>query len=139
MNPRFRKILSLILFVLILIQCGEKNSEEYVQEGLKYLKNEQYDSARISFLKALKKDSNNLQGYYSLGGIYNYQKKFNKAEKAFKTVLKIDPTHHNAWYSLGFTYELMNKKEKAEDSYKKYHRLKKKMDSLVSQEKYWGL
>ena len=136
MTLRFRKILTLILFALILIQCSEKNSAEYVQEGLEYLKDEQYDSARKSFLKAIEKDANNPEGYYSLGGIYNYQKKLKKAEQAFKSVLKIDPTHHNAWYSLGFTYELMGQKEKAEESYKKHHRLKKKMDSFITQEKH---
>ena len=76
MTLPFRKILTLILFVLILIQCGEKNSEEYLQEGLEYLKHEQYDSARESFLKAIEKDANNSEGYYGLGGIYNYQKKY---------------------------------------------------------------
>ena len=96
MTLPFSKILILILFSLILIQCSEKNSEEYVQEGLEYLKREQYDSARKSFLKAIEKDANNPEGYYSLGGIYNYQKKLKKAELAFKSVLKIDPTHHNA-------------------------------------------
>ena len=66
----FHKILTLILFALILIQCSEKNSAEYVQEGLEYLKHQKYDSARESFLKAIEKDSNNSEGYYSLGGIY---------------------------------------------------------------------
>ena len=136
MTLLFNKILTLILFSLILIQCSEKNSEEYVQEGLEYLKHEQYDSARKSFLKAIEKDANNPEGYYSLGGIYNYQKKLKKAERAFKSVLKIDPTHHNAWYSLGFTYELMGQKEAAEESYKKHHRLKEKMDSFINQEKH---
>ena len=132
----FHKILTLILFALILIQCSEKNSAEYVQEGLEYLKHEQYDSARNSFLKAIEKDANNSEAYYSLGGIYNYQKEYKKAERAFKSVLKIDPTHHNAWYSLGFTYELMGQKEEAEESYKKYHHLKEKIDSFITQEKH---
>ena len=136
---RFRKILTLILFVLILTQCSDKNSGEYVQEGLEYLNHEQYDSARESFLKAIEKDAKNPEGYYGLGGIYNYQKNFKKAEQAFKSVLKIDPIHKNAWYSLVFTYELMGKKEEAEESYKKYRRLKGKMDSLMSQEKHWDL
>ena len=132
----FHKILTLILCVLILTQCSEKNSREYVKEGLEHLNNEQYDSARKSFLKAIEKDASNVEGYYGLGGIYNYQKKFKEAERAFKTVLKIDPTHHNAWYSLGFTYELMGKKDEAEESYKKYRRLKGKIDSLINQEKH---
>ena len=132
----FHKILILMLFVLILTQCSEKNSGEYVKEGLEHLNHEQYDSARKSFLKAIEKDASNVEGYYGLGGIYNYKKKFKEAERAFKTVLKIDPTHHNAWYSLGFTYELMGKKDEAEESYKKYRRLKQKIDSLMNQEKH---
>jgi len=130
------KILSLLLLAMILTQCSDKKSGEYVQEGLKHLNQEQYDSARKSFLKAIEKDANNAKGYYGLGGIYNYQKKFKDAEQAFKSVLKIDPTHHNAWYSLGYTYELMGKKDEAETSYKKYRRLKGKMDSLMDQEKH---
>ena len=132
----FHKILTLILCVLILTQCSEKNSREYVKEGLEHLNNEQYDSARKSFLKAIEKDANNAEGYYGLGGIYNYEKNFEEAERAFKAVLKIDPTHHDAWYSLGFTYELMGKKDEAEESYKKYRCLKGKIDSLINQEKH---
>ena len=128
----FHKILTLILCVLILTQCSEKNSREYVKEGLKHLNKEQYEAARKSFLKAIEKDANNAEGYYGLGGIYNYEKNFEEAERAFKAVLKIDPTHHNAWYSLGFTYELMGKKDDAEESYKKYRRLKGKIDSLIN-------
>ena len=132
----FHKILTLILCVLILTQCSEKNSREYVKEGLEHLNNEQYDSARKSFLNAIEKDANNAEGYYGLGGIYNYKKNFEEAERAFKAVLKIDPTHHNAWYSLGFTYELMGKKDETEESYKKYRRLKGEIDSLINQEKH---
>ena len=132
----FYKLLALILLVMILTQCSDKNSGEYVQEGLEHLNHEQYDSAKKAFLKAIEKDANNADGYYSLGGIYNYQKKFKDAEQVFKSVLKIDPTHHNAWYSLGYTYELMGKKDEAEASYKKYRRLKGKMDSLMSQKEH---
>ena len=133
---RFFKILVLVMLMLILTQCSDKKSAEYVQEGLDYLGKQQYDSARTSFLKAIEKDQNNAKGYYGLGGIYNYQKKYQDAEKAFKSVLKIDPTHQNAWYSLGYTYELMGRKDEAEESYKKYRRLKEKMDSLMNQEKH---
>jgi len=130
------KFLSFLLLAMILTQCSDKKSSEYVQEGLNYLQHEQYDKARDAFLKSIEKDANNAGGYYGLGGIYNYQKKYKGAEQAFKSVLKIDPTHHNAWFSLGYTYELMGKKEEAEESYKKYRRLKGKMDSLMSLEKH---
>jgi Tfp pilus assembly protein PilF len=131
----FPKFLALILLGIILTQCSDKKSSEYIQEGLEHLQHEEYDSAKKSFLKAIEKDTNNTNGYYNLGGIYNYQKQFNEAEQAFKSVLKIDPTHHNAWYSLGYTYELTGKKEESKASYEKYRRLKRKMDSLVDQKK----
>ena len=132
----FYKFLALVLLGMILTQCSDKRSDEYVQEGLEYLNKEQYDSAQEAFLKAIEKDVNNADGYYGLGGIYNYQKKFKDAEQALKSVLKIDPTHHNAWYSLGYTYELMGNKDESEESYKKYRRLKGEMDSLMNQEKH---
>lgn len=132
----FPKFLALILLGMILTQCSDKSSGEYVQEGLEHLKHEEYDSAKDSFLKAIEKDAKNADGYYNLGGIYNYEKKFPDAEQAFKSVLKIDPTHHNGWYSLGYTYELMGNKEESEASYEKYRRLKGKMDSLMDPEKH---
>jgi tetratricopeptide (TPR) repeat protein len=131
----FPKFLALIFLGMILAQCSDKKSSEYIQEGLEHLKHEEYDYAKKSFLKAIEKEENNANGYYNLGGIYNYQKNFNEAEQAFKSVLKIDPTHHNAWYSLGYTYELIGKKEESEASYEKYRRLKGKMDSLVDHKK----
>ena len=136
MATRFPKFLVLVILMFILTQCSDKNSDEYIQDGLDLLGKEAYDSARTSFLKAIEKDVNNTKGYYGLGGIYNYQKNYQEAEKAFQTVLKIDPTHQNAWYSLGYTYELMGRKDEAEASYKKYRRLKEKMDSLMNQEKH---
>ena len=90
MSRLFHKILTLILFVIILTQCSDKSSGEYVQEGLKYLNKEEYDSARESFLKAIEIDANNPDGYYGLGGIYNYQKKFKKAELGIKKKTKIE-------------------------------------------------
>ena len=136
MIRRFLNLQLLILLVLILTQCSDKNSSEYVDEGLQYLSQEQYSSASKSFLKAIDKDPKNAEGHYGLGGIYNYQKKYQDAERAFKSVLEIDPTHHNAWYSLGYTYELMGNKDESEESYEKYRRLKREMDSLMNQEKH---
>ncbi len=135
MNHLFLKCLALLLTGMILTQCGNKTSAEYVNEGFEYSKQEKFSDARDSFLKAIEKDPNSIEGYYGLGGIYNFEKKYDEAEKAFKSVIHLDPTHFNAWYSLGYTYELMGKKEDSEKSYEKYRRLKGKMDSILSREK----
>ncbi len=131
----FLKCFALLLMGLILAQCGEKTSTQYVLEGIEHNKHEEFDSARESFLKAIEQDPKNIDGYYGLGGIYNLEKKYVEAEKAFKSALQLDPTHYNSWYSLGYTYELMGKKEAAETSYAKYRRLKEQIDAIMNKGK----
>lgn len=132
------KCFAIILTGLILTQCGEKTSAQYVEEGIEYSRQGRYDSARESFLKAVEKDPKNIDAHYGLGGIYNLEKKYEDAEKAFKSAIQLDPTHYDVWYSLGYTYELMGKKEDAENSYEKYRRLKGKMGSIMNKKKPWG-
>ena len=134
MNQLLLKLFTLILAGMILTQCADMSSAEYVQEGIEHSKDGQYNSAKTSFLKAIEKDPKNIDGHYGLGGIYNLEKKYDDAEKAFKSVLQLDPAHYNAWYSLGYTYELMGKKEDAEQSYEKSRRLKGKLDAIMSEE-----
>ena len=135
MNQLLLKFFALLLMGMILTQCGNKNSKEYVEEGIKHTEQGQFSSARESFLKAIEQDPKNAAGYYGLGGIYNLEKKYDDAEKAFKSVIQLDPAHYNAWYSLGYTYELMGKKEDAEQSYEKSRRLKGKLDAIMDKEK----
>ncbi len=129
------KCFAVILTGMILTQCGEITSTQYVQEGIDYSNAGQYDSAGESFLKAIEKDPKNLEGHYGLGGIYNLEKKYEDAEKEFKSAIRLDPTHYDSWYSLGYTYELMGKKEDSEKSYEKYRRLKGEMDAIMNKEK----
>ncbi|MBT3924138.1 MAG: tetratricopeptide repeat protein [Nitrospina sp.] len=135
MKQRLLKFFALLLASMILTQCTDLSSAEYVQEGIEHSKQGQYNSAKTSFLKAIEKNPKNIDGHYGLGGIYNLEKKYLEAEKAFKSAIQLDPTHVNTWYSLGYTYELMGKEEEAKKSFEKYHRLKKKMDSILNKEK----
>ena len=134
-QKQFLKFFAILFMGMILTQCGNKNSKEYVQEGIEHTKQGRFNSAKESFMNAIEKDPKNIGGYYGLGGIYNLEKKYDDAETAFKSVIQLDPTHFDAWYSLGYTYELMGKKEDAEKSYEKYRRLKGKLDSIMNKEK----
>ena len=134
-QKQFLKFFAILFMGMISTQCGNKNSKEYVQEGIEHTKQGRFNSAKESFINAIEKDPKNIGGYYGLGGIYNLEKKYDDAEKAFKSVIQFDPTHFDAWYSLGYTYELMGKKEDAEKSYEKYRRLKGKLDSIMNKEK----
>ncbi|MBT5550765.1 MAG: tetratricopeptide repeat protein [Nitrospina sp.] len=135
MNHLLLKVFALLLLGLILTQCSNMSSADYVQEGIEHSRQGQYSSAKQSFIMAIEKDAKNIDGHYGLGGIYNLEKNYEDAEKSFQSAIQLDPTHINTWYSLGYTYELMGKKEEAEKSFEKYRRLKGKMDSIMSKEK----
>ena len=128
----FYRLPTLLILLLILPQCTEKSSNDYVQEGLQYTEHQEYSKAESAYLKAIEKDPKNAGGYYGLGGIYNYYKKYDQATEAFKKVLQLDPTHFNAYYSLGYTYELMGNKQEAEKQYQTFERLKKKMQEILN-------
>jgi len=132
---RSLKLNFLLLLLFILSSCGvtEKENADHVKQGIEYTNQQKYDKAVESFLKAIKKNPKNPEGYYGLGGMYNYKKMYPDAEQAFKTVITLDPTHYNAHYSLGYTYELMGRKDESEKEYQRYRDLKKKFDALVNE------
>lgn len=121
---------ALLILLMILPQCTEKSSRDYVQEGLKYTENQEYSKAEEAYLRAIEKNPKNPDGYYGLGGIYNYQKKYDQAVETFRKVIELDPIHYNAYYSLGYSYESMGKKEEAEIQYSASRRLKRKMEEI---------
>ena len=121
-------------FILILPQCSEKNSVDYVQEGMQYIEQQNFDKAEASFLNAIEKNPRNPEGYYGVGGIYNYRKQYEKAKAAFRNAIKNDPTHIDAHYSLGYTHEQLGEKEAAEKEFAVYNRLKKKMNAALKKE-----
>ncbi|MCH7623088.1 MAG: tetratricopeptide repeat protein, partial [Nitrospinae bacterium] len=130
------KIIFLLLLPFILSYCGEAENKntDYVKQGIEYTNQQKYDKAVESFLKAIKQNPKNPEGYYGLGGMYNYKKMYPDAEQAFKTAITLDPTHFNAHYSLGYTYELMGRKDDSEKEYQRYRDLKKKFDAMAKED-----
>jgi tetratricopeptide (TPR) repeat protein len=125
---------TLLLFLLILPQCADKSSSDYVKEGYQYIEQQEYQKAENAFLNAIEKDPGNADGFYGLGGIHNNNKKYDKAIEALKKVLTLDPTHYNAYYSLGYSHEQMGNKKEAEKNYQTFKRLKKKMEKILNED-----
>lgn len=131
---RFLTFLFAVGCLLILPQCSEKNSVDYVQEGMQYIEQQNFDKAEAAFLKAIEKNSKDPEAYYGVGGIYNYRKQYDKAKEAFRNTIKMDPAHFDAHYSLGYTHEQLGENEAAEKEFAIYNRLKKKMDAALKRE-----
>lgn len=131
---RFLYFLGLALLLVILPQCSDKKSNEYVQEGNDFIESQDFQRAELSFKQALEKNPKNAEAHYGLGGLYNYQGRYEEAESAFKTALRFDPAHMDAHYSLGYTYEQMGEMEKAEKEKQIYERQKKRYDKFLADE-----
>ncbi|PIQ95658.1 MAG: hypothetical protein COV67_13720 [Nitrospinae bacterium CG11_big_fil_rev_8_21_14_0_20_56_8] len=123
-----------ILLFLAIVSCTQKESEEYIREGVKFTEEQRYDEAIEAYQRAIERGPKNPKAYYSLGGIYNYKQMLPEAEEAFKKAIFLDPTHHDAHYSLGFTYELMGRKEDAEREYRRAHDLKSKFEGILKKD-----
>jgi len=132
MHPgrRFWSLFWIACLLLILPQCSDKKSADYVKEGFQFIEDQNFQRAETSFKQALSKNPKNPQAFYGLGGIYNSQARYPEAEEAFKNALRNDPTHVDAHYSLGYTYEQMGKDELAEKHFKMYKRLKTKIAKM---------
>lgn len=132
MRPPQRVLLFFCLATLLILpQCVEKTSDDYVQEGIANSRDGNYQQAMDSFLMAIEIDKKNPEAYVGLGGIYNQQKMYPRAVEVFNMALGIDPTYVDAYYSLGYSYEMMGDREQAEIRYRKYRSLKKKLDDLI--------
>lgn len=131
------KILLLTVYaiaLLILPQCTEKMSVDFVQEGIGYTNREDYDKAQESFLHAIERDPKNAKAWFALGGIYNFKKQYEKALDAFKSAVNLDPAYHDAYYGLGYTYEILGKKTESEEAFRKQKDLKTRLDAYVKKE-----
>lgn len=138
-SPRFstRRFLAFLFSIgclLILPQCSEKNSADYVQEGMAYIEQQDFGKAETAFLKAIEKNPKNPEAHYGVGGVYNYRRQYEKAKAAFRNALKSDPTHFDAHYSLGYAHEQLGENEAAEKEFAVYNRLRKKMDAALKKE-----
>jgi len=132
-SKRCLQFVLISFLALVLAQCGgdPKSSDQYVEDGLEYTRQQEYRQAINAFSSAIELEPKNVSAHYGLGGIYNAINQLEMAEQSFQTVLKLDPTHYNGLYSLGFTYELMGQKEKAKSYYERSNLLKKKWQEVL--------
>jgi Tfp pilus assembly protein PilF len=122
---------TLCWWLLVLPQCSPSTSADYVEQGIRFTEEEQYDRAMDAFKKAIAQNPNNARAYFGLGGIYNMQKDHGKALELFQKAVQADPTYVEGYYGLAYTFETLGKKTEAEENYQKYREMKKKLDGYI--------
>ncbi len=100
------------------LQFSPQYADLHVNKGLIYLRREQIDRAKESFIKALRYNQEQAQAYNNLGYVYFKENAYGKAHDNFQRALKVNPDYTEARYNLALTLQSMGEKEKAKKEYR---------------------
>ena len=79
-------------------------AEQYVEEGIKQTKDNQYDKAVESFKQAIKLNPNSAAAHHQLGSAYGKMGRVADALEPLKTAARLDPDNALTRLNLGITY-----------------------------------
>jgi protein O-mannosyl-transferase len=104
----------------------EKVPFAYLNRGIAYAKENQYDKAIEDISKAIQLDTNytkayynNAKAYYNRGNLYMNERKFEMALKDFDKSIELNPEYTQAYYNRGNIYADMQDYDKALADYSK--------------------
>src|SRR3989304_5003966 len=109
------KIIALFLMALIVSGCGgaEGRKAKYLERGKAYLKQENYDKARIGFRNVLQTDPKHAEAYYMLGLTAEAGKNWQQAFGNYSKAVELNPDYIDARAKLGVFFLLMGNLDKA--------------------------
>ncbi len=90
----------------------------WVNKGIIRLKQGKTDEAKDMFIKALRYNNEQAQGYQNLGFIYLSEGAYGKAHDNFQRALKVNPDYLEARYNLALTFMKMEKFEQAKKEFR---------------------
>jgi tetratricopeptide (TPR) repeat protein len=77
----------------------------WFQRGVHYSKSDDYDSARICYMKALHLNPEIAEVHNNLGIIHSESGQFDSARERFERCIALNPGHAHAYYNLGNEYQ----------------------------------
>ncbi|MGQ9619306.1 MAG: tetratricopeptide repeat protein [Candidatus Aminicenantia bacterium] len=123
-----KKLFFVLLIFLILFSCARvrvseemkaKDFEAFMSNGIQKLTEKDYDSAIVSFKKAVSLRPNSEKAHNFLGIAYFMKKSYKNAEDEFSKSISINSKYPPPYSNLGNVYLKLNKLDKAEKYYKK--------------------
>jgi len=111
---------------------GVDTEERYIEEGLKYSNNNDFNKAIEQFNKVIKLNNKNDKVYFYLGNSYDNLGKHEEAIKSYKKAIDINPNYDDAYYNMGNTYNNLKQYKEAIESYKKSIEINPNNDSAYN-------
>ena len=94
-----KKILTLIITVLLsvfFVACG-KNAQNYIDEGMAFITEENYEEAVIAFTSAIEIEEKSIAAYKGRAQAYAAMNQYENAVNDYLTVIEIDPDDQEAY------------------------------------------
>jgi len=110
-----------LLIISMTLSIGAMAQEDYLLNGNRQYRNEQYDQAEISFRKALEADPQNTTAQYNLANALYKQGKYDEAARINGALAKATQDKKlkaSAYYNQGVANSKNNKLEASIESYK---------------------
>jgi len=148
-----KNIIGIICVVVLLIGCGQpgshesasqpqqteqqtfKNSEDFLKEGVAYLKTTNPSVAIKSFDEAIRREPNNPRGYIILGQTYLRIGDYDRAIDTFTAALRPAPNSGEVYFYLATTFHLNGNNEQAFENIQKSIALFQQADDQESMQK----
>ena len=99
-----------LTLAFLMVSCGPnpEKSRIYLDKGIDYLYDSQYDEAIEYFDKAIKYDENNFEAYYYRGCAYSNNMNNEKSNADWFKAIEIKPDFPDAYFNLGLYYRAQN-------------------------------
>lgn len=110
--------IALYLIALLLVACSSKSTrlEKYISQADKYFISDDYASAEIEYLNALKLDHELSHAVARLGVIYFDQGRLREAAPYLRRAVQLDPEHCEAAHRLALLYLAIGDTDAAKES-----------------------
>lgn len=118
-RQEYSRAVSLLLFMLlacapaIFAQTTPQTSGEYLAEGNKFYRENQWNKAIEHYTESIKMREENATAFLMRGAAYFNMKELDKAVADFTQAIALDPWEYLAYYRRGEGYEKQGKKELA--------------------------
>ncbi|MCM8784764.1 MAG: tetratricopeptide repeat protein [Candidatus Omnitrophica bacterium] len=109
----------LIIFIIMTFLTFAQESKNLINEGILYLKAEEYEKAINTFNQLSKTSSENSDVYYYLGEAYFRKGEIDKAISNLQKAININPQNSSYYYTLALIYLSQNNKNEAIDALNK--------------------
>ncbi len=95
------------------------SAQDYINQGVGFLGNQQFGEAREAFEKALDLEPDNPEAMLNLGAVYQESGNYNSAFSIYQNVLKLTTPPEAIYYRLSSLYQQMGDDQSAFDTIKK--------------------